>query len=194
MSSVAVAMCAAGLGVFLIGLPAAKRDVGNARGLENISALKHLCVGIPLAVFGALHLFGPEFVRNIVPKYMPWPMFWVYFVGSALIAAAVSIATRTAVRVSGLLFGIMMFLFVATIHLPGALAQPHNRIIWMIVFREMSFGGAGLILAGYAAAGRVFVTLAMLVFGFEHFLHPTGLPGVPLVKQMPEWVPCSSTT
>src|SRR5262249_8808271 len=73
-------------------------------------------------------------------------------------------------------------------HLPGALDQPHNRIIWTIVFREMSFGGAGLILAG-VPAGRVFVTLAMLVFGVEHFLHPTGLPGVPLVKEIPAWVP-----
>ena len=73
--------------------------------------------------------------------------------------------------------------------MPGAIAQPHNRITWMIVFRELSFGGAGLILAGYGSAGRVFVPMAMLVFGVEHFLHPTGLPGVPLVKQMPAWVP-----
>src|SRR5262245_60234853 len=93
----------------------------------------------------------------------------------------------------------MMFLFVAMIHLPGALAQP-NRIIWTIVFREMSFGGAAWILAGTAmdrgqggrtmiAVGSVFVALAAIVFGVEHFLHPEGLPGVPLVKQMPAWVP-----
>jgi uncharacterized membrane protein len=140
-------------------------------------------------VFGALHLFGPQFVANIVPRYMPARMFWVYFVGGALIAAGVSIAANVATRWSGRLFGIMMFLFVAMIHLPGAIAQPHNRIIWMIVFREMSFGGAGLILAGYPTVGRVFVTAAMLVFGVEHFLHPTGLPGVPLVRQIPDWVP-----
>jgi len=29
----------------------------------------------------------------------------------------------------------------------------------------------------------------MLVFGVEHFLHPTLLPGVPLVKEMPAWIP-----
>jgi len=27
------------------------------------------------------------------------------------------------------------------------------------------------------------------VFGVEHFLHPTLLPGVPLVKEMPAWIP-----
>jgi uncharacterized membrane protein len=139
---------------------------------------------------------------DIVPAYMPWRLFWVYSVGFALIAASLSIATKVGVRWSGLLFGLMMFLFVAMIHLPGALCHPRNRIIWVIVFREMSFGGAGWILAGDAddgwrgqtrsaliAVGRAFVTMALVFFGIEHFLHPTGLPGVPLEKQMPPWVP-----
>ena len=182
-------MCASGVVVFLIGIPALKREISKARGLDTILALTNVSVAVPLAVFGALHLFGPQFVAGIVPRYMPSRMFWVDFVGGALLAASVSIATNVAVRWSGLLFGIMMFLFVAMIHLPGAIAQPHNRIIWMIVFREMSFGGAGLILAGRANLGQFFVIAAMLLFGVEHFLHPMGLPGVPLVRQMPAWVP-----
>jgi uncharacterized membrane protein YphA (DoxX/SURF4 family) len=133
---------------------------------------------------------------------MPWRMFWVYAIGVALIAASLSIATKIAVRWSGLLFGIMMFLFVAMIHFRGALAQPHNRIIWTIVFREMSFGGAGWILAGNAmggwrgqvkntliTVGRILIAITAIFFGIEHFLHPMGLPGVPLVKEMPAWVP-----
>jgi hypothetical protein len=131
---------------------------------------------------------------------MPWRMFWVYVVGCGLLAASLSVATGIAVRWSGLLFGLMMFAFVAMIHLPGALRQ-HDRIIWTIVFRESAFGGAGWILAGLAMArgreggrallsvGRALVTIAMIVFGVEHFLHPLGLPGVPLVKEMPAWVP-----
>jgi uncharacterized membrane protein len=96
----------------------------------------------------------------------------------------------------------MMFSFVAMIHLPGALARPHDRIIWMIVIREMSFGGGAWILAATAAdgwrepgkrvlttVGRICVAIAVIVFGIEHFLHATGLPGVPLQKQMPTWIP-----
>jgi uncharacterized membrane protein len=197
-----VAMCAAGIALFVIGVLAAKNEIAEARGLEKIVALSNLCFAIPLAVFGALHLFGPQFVKDIVPPYMPWRMFWVYSVGCALIAASLSIGARFGVRWSGLLFGIMMFLFVAMIHLPGALRHPHDRIIWTIVLREMSFGGAGWILAGNAidgwrgqgksaliTVGRVFVTMAVIVFGIEHFLYATGLPGVPLKKQMPTWIP-----
>lgn len=195
-------MCSAGIALFLIGILAAKNGMTKAHGLDKIASLSNLCVAIPLAVFGAEHLFAAKFMIEIVPPYMPWRLFWVYFVGIALIAASLSIATNIGVRWSGLLFGIMMFLFVATIHFPGALRQPHDRIIWTIVFRETSFGGGGWLLAGTAMAssrgqgkrilttvGRVCVTMALIVFGVEHFLHPMGLPGVPLAKLMPAWVP-----
>jgi uncharacterized membrane protein len=202
LSLTAGAMCAAGIALVLIGIPTTRREVGAARGLEKIVALSSLCFAIPLAVFGALHLFGPQFIAPLVPKYMPWRMFWVYGIGCALLAASVSIAINRGVQWSGLLFGIMMFLFVAMIHLPGAVRFPHNRIFWTIVCRELAFGGAGWILAGTAvggwsaernriliAVGRVLVTLALVLFGVEHFLHPTALPGVPLPKEMAAWIP-----
>ena len=202
VTSTAAAMCLGGIALLFIGAWAAKDDVARARGLDKIIALRNLCCAIPLAVFGALHLFGLQFVRDIVPAYMPWRLFWAYAVGFALTAASLSIATRIAVRWSGALFGIMMFLFVAMLHFPGALRNPHNRLLWVIVFREMSFGGAGWILAGTSmdgwsgrsrvtliTVGRVFVTVALIFFGIEHFLHPTGLPGVPLPKQLAAWIP-----
>jgi hypothetical protein len=201
-SPTVVAMCSAGIALFLIGIWAAKNALTEARGLDKIVALSNLCFAIPLAVFGALHLFGAVFVMNLVPRYMPGRSFWVYFIGCALIAASLSIASKIAVRWSGLLFGVMMFAFVAMIHLPGAVALGNNRIVWTIVFREMSFGGGGWILAGNAAdewpggvkstlisVGRLLIAVAAIVFAMEHFLHPTGLPVVPLVKQMPAWIP-----
>jgi uncharacterized membrane protein len=200
-SRTAVSMSAAGIVLLLIGLWATKSDLSRASGLDKVVALGNLCFAIPLAVFGAEHLSAAAFIKDGVPPYMPWRLFWAYFVGFALIAASLSIATKIQVRWSGLLFGIMMFAFVAMLHLPGALAKPHERIPWTIVFREMSFGGAGWVLAGTAmggstkqgkvliAVGRVLIAITAIFFGVEHFLHPMGLPGVPLERQMPAWVP-----
>jgi uncharacterized membrane protein len=194
-------MCAAGLALLAIGLLAAKNDIAQARGIDKVGALTYLCFAIPLAVFGAEHLSSQQSMLALVPRYMPWRMFWVDFVGVALIGASLSIATKRQVRWSGLLFGAMMFLFVAMLHLPGAVAAG-GRIPWTIVVREMSFGGGGWVLAGMAMAGdrdgpgkgltvvgRVLIGIAAIFFGVQHFLHPLGLPGVPLVKQMPAWVP-----
>jgi hypothetical protein len=81
ITGIAAAMCSAGVAAFVIALWAAKAEIAHARGLDKIVALTNLCVAVPLAVFGALHLFAPQFVMNIVPDYMPWRLFWVYFVG-----------------------------------------------------------------------------------------------------------------
>src|SRR6476646_8781243 len=205
----AVGMCCTGAALLLIGILAAKNDIAQARGLDKIVALANLCYAVPLAVFGALHLFGPAFVKDLVPRYMPGRMFWVYFVGCALIAASLSIATKIGVRWSGLLVGIMMFMFVAMLYLPGGLRQIHAhipwtraRFTWIIVCRESSFGGAGWILAAMAqdgwrgpirttliTVGHIAIAIAAIFFGIQHFLHPLGLPGVPLEKEMPLWVP-----
>jgi len=199
-SSTAFSMSAAGVALLVIGLLAAKNDIIEARGIDKVVSLTHLCFAIPLAAFGAEHLSG-GIPLNMVPSYMPWRLFWLFFVGVALIAASLSIATKIQVRWSGLLVGIMMFLFVAMLHLPGAISVG-GRIPWTVVIREMSFGGGGWVLAGIAmgggedgqrksliTVGRVLIAIAAIVFGVQHFLHPLGLPGVPLQKQIPTWIP-----
>ena len=66
----------------------------------------------------------------------------------------------------------------------------------------MAFGGGGWVLAGDAlarrdgqgrskliSAGRIIIGIAAIFYGVEHFLHPVNVPGVPLEKLMPEWIP-----
>jgi uncharacterized membrane protein len=195
-------MSSAGIVLFLVALWAAKTDIARAGGLDKIVALGNLCFAIPLAVFGAEHFAAAKGISQIVPKIMPWPLFWTYFVGLALLAASLSIATKIQVRWSGLLFGIMMFLFVAMMDLPGTLHRPHDRFNWTLMLREMSFGAGGWVLAGGAlgrrdaqggskliTVGRIVIGIAAIFYGVEHFLHPVNVPGVPLEKLMPVWIP-----
>jgi len=203
ISRTVVSMCSAGVLLFLVGLWAAKTDISRVRGLDKIVALSNLCFAAPLAVFGALHLAAAESLLPMVPSYMPWRLFWTYFFGFALLAAALSIATKIQVRWSGLLFGIAMFLIVAMLMIPGTLASPRDRFAWTFIFRESSFGGGGWILAGNAmreqgrgqsgskliTVGRVLVAIAAIFYSVQHFLHPANVPGVPLEKLMPAWIP-----
>ena len=200
-------MCAAAVLLFLIALWAAKTDLVRARGLDKIVVLSNLCFAAPLAVFGAEHLSDPGDIAPLVPSFVPWHLFWTYFVGFALLAASLSIATKIQVRWSGLLFGIMMFLFVAMMDIPGALANPRDRFAWTLLLRELAFGGGGWMLAGNAlheqineygrgrrgseliTVGRVLTGIAATFYGVETFLHPTSCPGIPLEKLMPAWIP-----
>ena len=210
-SRTAVSMSAAAILLFPVALWAAKADIAQAHGLDKFVALSNLCFAAPLAVFGAEHLAAARGIAMGVPSYVPWHLFWAYFVGCALLAASLSIATKIQVRWSGLLFGIMMFLFVAMMDIPGTLADSKNRISWTLLLRELAFGGGGWILAGSAlrgqsreqdhepghgqpagmliTVGRVLVGIAAIFYGVETFLHPLGMPGVPLEKLMSEWIP-----
>jgi hypothetical protein len=191
-------MCIAGVLVFLIALWAVRTDIVRAHGLDKIVALSNLCFAIPLAVFGALHIAGMKLVLPAVPTYMPWRHFWAYFVGVALLLASLSIATNIKVKCSGLLFGIMMFLFVVMLEFPGALGRPGDRFGWTIVIREMAFAAGGWSLAASAMSwqhksklvslSRVLIAVTAIFFSIEHFLHPFACPGVPLEKLMPDWI------
>lgn len=192
-------MCSAGVLLFLIALWVSKSDVARAYRLDKFVAATNMCFAIPLAVFGALHLANVAFVLPAVPDYMPWRLFWAYFVGVALLAASLSIATKIQVLWSGLLFGTMMFLFVLMSDLPGALANPRDRFGWTLAIRELSFAAGGWLLAASAmrgphrrkliTVGRVVIGIAAIFYGVEHFLHPLHCPGVPLEKMMPAYIP-----
>ena len=203
ISRTAISMSSAGIVLFLIALLAASADIARASGLDKVVVLSNMCFAAPLAVFGAEHLSAAQFIQRGVPSYVPWHLFWAYFVGFALLAAALSIATKIQVRWSGLLFGIMMFLFVAMMDIPGTLADRGNRFAWTLLLRELAFGGGGWILAGDAmrepgrgrsvswlvTVGRVLIGIAAVFYGVETFLHPLGMPGIPLEKLMSAWIP-----
>ncbi len=196
-------MCTAGVVIILVAIWAAKSDVARAHGLDKVVALSNLCFAAPLAVFGALHLAAAQGLATMVPSYMPWKLFWAYFFGFALLAASLSISTKILVRWSGLLFGIAMFCFVAMLDIPGTLATPKDRFGWILTLREMLFGGGGWILAGNAlreqgrgqigsrliTVGRVIIGIAAIFYGIENSMHTANVPGVPLEKLMPAWIP-----
>ncbi len=191
-----------GLTILVIGLVAVRRELPAARGLDKLVVLGRVFLAAPLALFGAEHLSGARFIMPIVPPWMPVRLFWTYFVGVALIAAALSIVLMRQVRLSATLLGIMFFLFVAMIHLPNAVAKPGDRILWTVALREIAFGGGAWALAGtqtrqwrvsgthwMIVVGRVCIAVVAIFFAVEHFLHPEFVPGVPLGKRMPAWFP-----
>jgi uncharacterized membrane protein len=192
----------AGLVFLVLGLVCVRKQFAAASSQDKLSTLGPVFVAAPLAAFGAEHLTSARAMMQMVPAWIPAHLFWTYFVGLALFAAALSLVLGKYVRWSAPLLAALFFIFALTIHLPNVIAHPHDRFRWVVMLRETAFGAGALALAGTAFQeksptaskvliffGRILFALPILFFGFEHFLHPEFAPGVPLAKLTPAWVP-----
>jgi uncharacterized membrane protein len=190
--------CLAGVIILAIGFVTARKELSSAAGLEKLIVLGPTFFAAPLAVFGGEHLVSAKFLAQAVPPWMPGHLFWAYFVGCCLIAAALSLVLKRQMRLSSTLLAIMFCVFVATIHLPNAAANPKDRILWSVAARDLFFGAGACALAeslrprgpnALLTVARVYIVIALIFFAVEHFLHPEFAPGVPLPKVTPAWVP-----
>ena len=193
----------AGTALLAIGLPIIiKNELPQAHGLEKILPFGPLFFTIPMVVFAAQHFTSAKFVVLLVPSWIPAHLFWVLLVGSALIAAALSIVVKRHAQLAATLLGIMFLLFEVLLHIPKVVANPRDRFAWAVALRDLSFSGGAFAFAGaqmkarptdgvpgLVTLGRFCVAIPAVFFGVEHFLHPEFAPGVPLNKLTPTWIP-----
>ena len=193
--------------LFVIGLIKIFGELSQAHGIDKIMPFGRMFFAIPLAVFGSEHFTVTADIARIVPRWIPAHTFWVYLVGVALIFAAVSITVMVQARLAAALLGMMFLIFVLVMDLPGTIAQPHNRFFWALALRQLAFSGGAFAFAmsswitpagqpvraqpakTLAALPRFFVGVPSLFYGVEHLLHPEFVPGIPLQKLTPDWIP-----
>ena len=99
---------------------------------------------LPFAMFGLMHLMKANDMTGMVPSFIPGGVFWVYITGLALMAAAISIIIKKKEKLATLLLGIMLVIFVLTIHLPGGEASMANLL------KDLSLAGAAFFFSGLA--------------------------------------------
>jgi uncharacterized membrane protein len=180
----------AGLVFLAAGLAVIRRELFIARGLARWIELGPVFVAAPLAVFAAEHFVAAKALAQIVPAWMPARLFWAYFVGFALLAAALSLVARKFLTLSATLLGVMFLLIVCMIHLPNAIADPRNRIAWIVAFRETAFAGGAWAFAARQNSqagkrawmilfGRFSMAAAVIFFGVERHCSSTSGPASP---------------
>jgi uncharacterized membrane protein len=188
--------------ILVIGVGTLTKDFGHRQGLDKFVALGPLFIAIPIAIFGTEHFTAATILAGMVPGWIPGHMFWALFVGTCLIAAALSIATRRYVWIAAALLGFMICLFVLLIHIPNIVGAPHSRILWVVALRDLAFaGGAFSVSAAQKDAwtpvarnrlvtlARLSLAMLIVVCGVGQFLHPELLSGIPLERSTPVWIP-----
>ncbi len=194
-------MVVVGIVVLAAGLVLALPRFRAASGTGKILLLGPIFDAVALAMFSAEHFTAPHDLAPIVPRWLPDPLFWVYFFGAALLAAAISFMIWRCVRWSAALLALFFFIVVATLDLHGIPRHLHERLFWTLTVRELMFGSGAMVLAGsvwphrsFAATaliriGRGIVAVVLVFYAIQHFLFPRFAPGVPLELHTPAWVP-----
>lgn len=198
---------------------ARKHGVLQAHGFGALIPFGPVLFAIPMAIFGMDHLVAAKAIATVVPSWIPGHLFWAYFVGVALIAAALSLATNIKSRLSSALLGIMIFLFVLLIHIPSCLMIPYDKTRLTLVFRDLALSAGALTFAAseterdgalairgwfqslpvqklsskLIVVARLLVAASVAAFGVNHYLYPTFAPGIPqegtTFVTMPAWIP-----
>jgi uncharacterized membrane protein YphA (DoxX/SURF4 family) len=181
--------------ILIVGLARLRKDF-------KLLGVGPLLIAIPMAIFGTEHFTAATILAGMVPGWIPGHMFWALFVGTCLVAAALSIAARKYAWLAGAMLGLMICLFVLLIHVPNIAAAPHSRILWVVAVRDLAFaGGAFSVAAAQKEAwtpiarnrlvtlARLSLAILIVVCGMGQFLHPELLPGIPLERSTPVWIP-----
>jgi len=187
--------------VLVAGLILVRVRFREASGVDKVLVLGPVFEAVALAIFAAEHFLAARDLMGIVPRWLPAPLFWTYFVGVAWLAAAISFIIWRHVRWSATLTALMMLIIVITIDFPNVPKLLHQRIFWILTVRETCFAGGAMVLAGSVwpregpmrraliRIGRLIVAVVFLFYAIEHFLFPRNVPGVPLEKMIPAWWP-----
>jgi uncharacterized membrane protein/uncharacterized membrane protein YphA (DoxX/SURF4 family) len=176
-------------------------DWRQARGFDKLILFGPLFYAAPIAAFGTEHFTLTKLIASLVPAWIPWHLFWAYFVGTCFILAALSLVTKIQSRLAAGLLALTFFLFVVLMDLPAWARHPGNRFAIALALRELSFSGGALALAAslteqqrergadiLATIARYFVAIPVLFYSFEQFMHGNHVPGIPLEMVTPKWV------
>lgn len=193
--------------LFIIGLIKMFGELPQEHGVDKIMPLGRLFFAISMTVFGSEHFSNTANIATLVPRWIPAHTFWVYLVGLGFLCAGLSIAVLVQARLAAALVGMTMLIFVFVMDIPAVVVNPHNRFFWALALRQLAFSGGafafamspwsarprqpllGQLTGARASIPRFFVGIPSLFYGVEHLLHPACVPGIPLKRLTPEWIP-----
>jgi hypothetical protein len=110
-----------------------------------------LCVA--LLVFGVDHIIGIRGIPILIPAWIPWRTFWVFFTGIVFIASGVSILRKNLQFWGMSALGSMFAVWVLVLHLPNCLGlngvpgAPQNPNQWESLFIAIALWGGPWALA-----------------------------------------------
>jgi hypothetical protein len=146
----------AGTGLVLAGALPGDRTAGagRARGPATLLRSGRLLFAATLPVFALLHFVYAASFANLIPAWIPFHLFWIYFFGVAFVAAAVSLVTGIAARLAATLLALTFLLWVPILHLPRCFVNLYDGDEWTSLLVALACGGSAWIMAATTPTTR----------------------------------------
>ena len=99
---------------------------------------------IIMGIFGIFHLFNASNMVDVVPKWLPGGVIWVYVTGVGFILAAIAILINVQTKLACYVLAVMLLIFIGTIHIPAMMVgDPVSKQMAML----MMLKDVGLVMA-----------------------------------------------
>jgi len=107
---------------------------------------------IPIISFGILHLLYTKDASTLVPSWIPYPIFWTFLAGIALIGSGIAIILKIKPGLIAALLGMMIFIWFIILHIPRVIVSPSADRGDEIVsaFLALAYSGIAFVIAGTA--------------------------------------------
>jgi uncharacterized membrane protein len=94
-----------------------------------------------LIVFAIQHFLYADYIATLIPSWIPFQLFFAYFVGVAFTAASISILINIKARLASTLLGFMFLFWVIFLHAPRVVVHSSKESEWTSMFIALAFSG-----------------------------------------------------
>ena len=99
---------------------------------------------IPFIVFGIFHFLNLSGMVAVVPRFLPWPQFWVCLVGIILIGAGVCVMIDFLSSSACCVLAAMLMLIILFVHIPGIMVSASADSSIVALLKDMGLLGGAL--------------------------------------------------
>lgn len=132
-----------GFGGLLVAYSYDRNDTTSilARIVDVLAPYTMHIVGLFLFLSGIQHFLFADFVKFLIPTWIPGDVFLTYFAGVALMAGGLGMITGVKRKLACQLSACMIFIWVFVLHIPRALGPEGNANEWTAVFEALAVSG-----------------------------------------------------
>jgi uncharacterized membrane protein len=107
---------------------------------HRLDAIGRWSLGAFFLLAGIQHFLFAQFVKTLVPAWIPGALGWTYVAGTALIASGIGLAMPRTCRLAAAMSGAMVLTWLFVLHIPRGVTM-NNQNEWTAVIEALAFGG-----------------------------------------------------